>query len=733
MHSQGPCRAWRSRRARSRFPGLPAWCWLLLCAALAGCGDEPWNNPYPSSARDASILYTTFQERPKHLDPVSSWSENEAQITSQVYEPLVQYHFLHRPYRLVPLTATAVPAPVYYDAAGRELPADAPDASIARAVYRITLQPGIRYQPHPAFARREDGGYRYHGPGATRVAGARAPADFPLQDSRELTAADYVYQIKRLAHPRLHSPIASLMGKYIVGLDALAARLRETATPTGYVDLNEVELEGARVIDEHSFEITLRERYPQFIYWLAMPFFAPVPWEAERFYSEPGMAERNLTLDWYPVGTGPYLLRENNPNRRMVLARNPNFRGEVYPAEGEASDAKAGLLADAGAAMPFIDEIHFMLEKEDIPEWGKFLQGYYDISPVAPDGFDQAIRFTPEGRPELTEEMRRKDIALSVATQPSIVYIGFNMLDPVVGGYDERARLLRQALSIAVDYEELISIFTNGRGEPAQGPLPPGIFGHRPGAAGINPVVYDWRDGRAVRKSIDVARALMVKAGYPRGRNPETGQALSLYFDAYAFGPDAKAQFDWYRKQFAKLGIQLVVRTTDYNRFQDKVRKGDAQIFGWGWNADYPDPENFLFLLYGPNGKVHGQGENATNYANPDFDRAFLRMRSLPDGDERQAVIDGMLDLVRHDAPWLWGMHPQGYSLHHQWYGNGKPNMMARNTLKYRRLDPARRAERRRAWNRPALMPLAVALAGVGAFALTAWFLFRRSREARVA
>jgi len=719
MHSQGPCRAWRSRCARSRFPGLPAWCWLLLCAALAGCGDEPWNNPYPSSARDASILYTTFQERPKHLDPVSSWSENEAQITSQVYEPLVQYHFLHRPYRLVPLTATAVPAPVYYDAAGRELPADAPDASIARAVYRITLQPGIRYQPHPAFARREDGGYRYHGPGATRVAGARAPADFPLQDSRELTAADYVYQIKRLAHPRLHSPIASLMGKYIVGLDALAARLRETATPTGYVDLNEVELEGARVIDGHSFEITLRERYPQFIYWLAMPFFAPVPWEAERFYSEPGMAERNLTLDWYPVGTGPYLLREHNPNRRMVLARNPNFRGE--------------LLADAGAAMPFIDEIHFMLEKEDIPEWGKFLQGYYDISPVAPDGFDQAIRFTPEGRPELTEEMRRKDIALSVATQPSIVYIGFNMLDPVVGGYDERARLLRQALSIAVDYEELISIFTNGRGEPAQGPLPPGIFGHRPGAAGINPVVYDWRDGRAVRKSIDVARALMVKAGYPRGRNPETGQALSLYFDAYAFGPDAKAQFDWYRKQFAKLGIQLVVRTTDYNRFQDKVRKGDAQIFGWGWNADYPDPENFLFLLYGPNGKVHGQGENATNYANPDFDRAFLRMRSLPDGDERQAVIDGMLDLVRHDAPWLWGMHPQGYSLHHQWYGNGKPNMMARNTLKYRRLDPARRAERRRAWNRPALMPLAVALAGVGAFALTAWFLFRRSREARVA
>jgi oligopeptide transport system substrate-binding protein len=715
------------------LPTLLVVSWLALCAVLPGCGDEPWNNPYPPSAREGAILYTTFQERPKHLDPVSSWSENEAQITSQVYEPLVQYHFLHRPYRLVPLTALAVPAPVYHDREGRALPADATDAQIARAVYRIAIRPGIRYQPHPAFARRNDGGHHYHGPGATRVAGARAPADFPLQDSRELRAADYVYQIKRLAHPRLHSPIASLMGKYIVGLDELAAKLRDTAPLAGYVDLDSVELEGARIVDDYTFEITLRERYPQFVYWLAMPFFAPVPWEAERFYSEPGMAERNLTLDWYPVGTGAYLLRENNPNRRMVLARNPNFRGEAYPADGEPADAEGGLLADAGASMPFIDEIHFMLEKEDIPEWGKFLQGYYDISPIAPDGFDQAIRFAPDGRPELTEEMRRKDIALSVATQPSIVYIGFNMLDPVVGGYDASARLLRQALSIAVDYEELISIFTNGRGEAAQGPLPPGIFGHRPGVEGINPVVYEWRNGRAMRKSLDAARALMAAAGYPQGRNPQTGKPLTLYFDAYASGPDAKAQFDWYRKQFAKLGIQLVVRTTDYNRFQDKVRKGDAQIFGWGWNADYPDPENFLFLLYGPNGKVLHQGENATNYANPTFDMEFLRMRSLPNGAERQAAINRMLEIVRDDAPWLWGMHPQGYSLHHQWYGNGKPNMMARNTLKYRRLDAQLRAERRRAWNSPAVLPVVVVAASVGVFALTAWVLLRRRREERAA
>lgn len=705
---------------------------LTLVACDAGPFQGPWNSPYPASDARSNILYTTFQERPKHLDPVSSYSENEAMITSQIYEPLVQYHFLKRPYTLVPLTATTVPAGTSYDAAGRELPADAPDAEVARTVYRIGIRPGILYQPHPAFARRRDGRYRYHGDGATRVPDARSPADFRHVDTRELKAADYVHQIKRLAHPRLHSPIASLMGQYILGLDALAERLRRQApAQDAFLDLRGQTLDGARVIDDYTFEITLTQRYPQFVYWLAMPFFAPVPWEAERFYSEPGMAERNLTLDWYPVGTGPYLLRENNPNRRMRLARNPNFRGEAYPDDGEPVDAAQGLLADAGKAMPFIDEIHFMLEKEDIPEWGKFLQGYYDISPIAPDGFDQAIRFGPDGQPELTPEMRDKQISLGVATQPTIIYLGFNMLDPVVGGYDARARALRQAISIVIDIEEMISIFSNGRGIPAQGPLPPGIFGHREGRDGINPVVYEWVDERPRRRALDEAQALMVEAGYPDGRNPDTGKALTLYFDAFASGPDFKPQFNWYRKQFGKLGIQLVVRMTDYNRFQDKVRTGDAQIFGWGWNADYPDPENFFFLLYGPHGKVKHHGENASNYASPAFDRDYLAMRSMPNGPARQAVIERMLERVRRDAPWVWGVHPQAYSLYHQWYANGKANMMARNSLKYRRLDPALRAAQREAWNAPQLEPLAGFAGAVVALGVIAWRAQRRRSQRR--
>ena len=160
------------------------------------------------------------------------------------------------------------------------------------------------------------------------------------------------------------------------------------------------------------------------------------------------------------------------------------------------------------------------------------------------------------------------------------------------------------------------------------------------------------------------------------------------------------------RKQFAKLGIELVIRSTDYNRFQDKMRKGTAQIFMWGWNADYPDPENFLFLLYGPNGKVKADGENAANYANAEFDTLFEQMRNMDNGPERQAVIDRMLAIARRDAPWIWGFYAVSYTLHHAWLYNAVPNLMANNTLKYRRVDPVAREAARRAWNGPVLWPL---------------------------
>ena len=707
---------------------------VVVALMVAACGDEPWNRPYPGAQARENILFASFQERPNHLDPAQSYSSNEVEFTGQIYEPPLQYHYLKRPFELIPLTASAVPKPYYLDAAGKRLP-DAPaSAAIAYSVYDIHIKPGIYYQPHPAFARDEDGAYRYQALTARELDGIATLGDFTGTGTRELVAEDYVYQIKRLAHPHLHSPILGLMSDYIVGLGDYAKTLQAAADAlpgddNGYLDLRDYPLEGARAIDRYTYRITLRGKYPQLLYWLAMPFFAPVPYEADRFYSQPGLKERNITLDWFPVGTGPYMLTVNNPNRQMVLVRNPNFHGESYPGEGEPGDREQGLLDDAGKPLPFIDRVIFSLEKEDIPYWNKFLQGYYDTSGISSDSFDQAIRVGAGGEVSLTEAMRGQGIELQTAVAASIYYTGFNMLDPVVGGYSEQARKLRQAIAIAVDFEEYISIFLNGRGLPAQSPIPPGIIGFVEGDTGVDTAVYDLTPDGPRRKPIEVARRLLAEAGYPEGRDIRSGKPLVLYFDTTATGPDDKARLDWMHKQFAKLDIQLVVRGTDYNRFQEKMLKGAAQIYQWGWNADYPDPENFLFLLYGPNGKLEHGGENASNYRNAEFDRLFDRMKNLENGPPRQALIDRMVAIARQDAPWLWGFHPKQFNLNHVWYRNFKPNLMANNALKYRRIDPARRAALQAEWNRPVRWPVILFLVLILLVVLPAFIGYRRRQH----
>ncbi|MGE5154813.1 MAG: ABC transporter substrate-binding protein [Bdellovibrio bacteriovorus] len=719
------------------FDCRPAWSGVvvlvLLLPLLAACGPAPWNDPYPRGEGADNTFYSSFEERPKHLDPARSYSSNEYAFIAQIYEPPLQYHLLLRPYRLVPLSAAEVPEPRYFDGAGNPLSEDAPTEAITYSDYLIQIRPGVRFQPHPAFARGPDGDFRYHRLKLGDLAGINRLGDFPETGTRELTAEDFAYQVRRLAAPWLHSPIAGVMQGYIRGFAELAKALeaQDPGDPVGRARLlRESVMAGVEVIDPHTLRIRVNGKYPQFLYWLAMPFFAPMPWEAEHFYAQPGMRERNIVLDWYPVGTGPYMLSENNPNLRMVLSRNPYFDWETYPTEGMSGDAEEGRLADAGRPLPLIDQAVFSLEKEDVPRWNKFLQGYYDNSGIASDAFDQAVRLGADAEAILTPQMLAKGIDLLTAVEPSVFYMGFNMLDPVIGGDTERARLLRRAISIAMDYEEFISIFANGRGLPAQGPIPPGIFGYREGETGINPYVYEWRDGRPVRRGIEEARRLMEEAGYPGGRDQETGRALSINFEAVATGPDDRARLNWIRKQFAKLGIELVIRSTDYNRFQEKMRNGTGQVFMWGWNADYPDPENFLFLLYGPNGKVEHQGENASNYANPEFDRLFAAMKYMDDGPERAAIIDRMVEIARRDAPWTWGFNPKSFSLHHQWVHNAVPNQMANNTLKYRRLDPDLRERLRAQWNPPILWPLWTLL-GLGlALVLPAlWLVRRRERS----
>lgn len=518
---------------------------LLLCASAlaaaalsAGCTD-PVNSPRALSDYASNTLFTSFSGRsPKTLDPQVSYSSDETIYTYGVYEPLYGYEYLKRPYTLMPLAAEKVVKPVYLDANKNVLPAQADSKDIAYSVYTIPIRKGIEFAPHPAFAKDEKGEPLCLTLDPKRAQALSSPLELPERGTRELTAHDYVYGIKRIASPAVVSPAFGILRAYIVGFDELSQAIgeawekaRTSNESVSRIDLTKFECEGVKALDEHTLQITIRGKYPQFDNWMAMAFFAPMPWEAEAFYANPGFAENNISLNTWPVGTGPYMLTVSRQNREHVLERNPNYRGLTYPCEGSEEDRRNGFLADCGKKTPFVDRIVLTMEKEAVPTTSKFLQGYYDSPQITRLDVGQGYIVAMGDDPDKEKLYKEKRLQFPTAVEANLWYIGFNWLDPVVGAGKtpeeaRRNKLLRQAISIALDWEEQIAIFEKGQGQTAHGPLPPGLFGWRDdGPSAFNPVVYTkGEDGRVKRRSLADAKKLMIEAGYPDGRDAETGR-----------------------------------------------------------------------------------------------------------------------------------------------------------------------------------------------------------------
>lgn len=721
---------------------------LLSALGLSRCT----NSPHRAGEAAAKTIFTCYSTPPAKLDPAESYYTYEADIIDNIVEPPLDYHFLKRPYELIPLTAEAMPKPAYFGPDGARLEGDPPPERITRVEYTIRIRPGILYRDHPCFATNSAGQPLYGSLKDADLRDIRSPYDFPVLATREVTAEDYATGIRRLADPRLSCPILSTMNRNIAGMEALGkayasmleaerARRKLAAAPGNdaanedrhpvVLDYMAAPFEGVQVLDRYTFKVVLNRKYPQILYWMAMHFFAPIPREAIAFHAQAPLIDRQIVLNRWPMGSGPYYLQSIEPERRIVLQRNPRFRAATYPTEGEDSDRASGFLEDAGRPVPFADRAVFTLEKEAIPLWNKFLQGYYDVSGITAEAFERTISLSSKGDPSLSDEMRAQGITMQNDVGQSFYWFGFNMLDDVVGGYAPARGKLRQAVSIALDYNEFLDIFLNGRGVSAQGPIPPGTSGYVPGAAGVNPYVDRWDPvrGKAVRRPIEDARSLLAGAGYPGGRSPD-GRPLVLYLDHSGGGdPAFMTQFEWMRKRLKLIGIDLQERGTELKRFREKMDTGNFQLCRLGWMADYPDAENFMFLLYGPNAKYKTGGENKTNYENPEYDRLFERMESMENGPERQALIDKMMDIARRDAPMCWGYHPVLYGLYHAWYHNGKPHQMSRNTLKFVRIDAALRAARQKEWNRPRILPVLLAEAALMLLAVPAIYLRRRAER----
>ena len=223
-------------------------------------------------------------------------------------------------------------------------------------------------------------------------------------------------------------------GPLIKAEDAkLRAGLDPASLDKPFLDFRRWPLAGVTAPSKYHLRIRIKGKYPQWSYWMQMTFLAPVPWEADAFYAQPGMAAVNLTLDTWPVGTGAYMLAEFTKDRRHVLKRNPNYRGEPYPCEGMPGDQEAGLLDDCGKTMPFIDTLVSTIEREAVPQHGKFRQGYYDLEVFERADTGMGYRVEMQDSEEVRKEYEAKGFRLEQFSDISSWIIGFNMLDPVIG------------------------------------------------------------------------------------------------------------------------------------------------------------------------------------------------------------------------------------------------------------------------------------------------------------
>ena len=679
------------RSGRGRWSTSLAALAAVAVAMSGACG----NDPYPTSHGTAKVLYGSFVDAPKSLDPATAYSVREHAITGAVFDTLLEYHFLKRPLELIPGLAKALP--------------EVTELGGGRSRYRFELREDLLFHDDPCFELSR--------PGAR---------------TRELTTADIAFELAHVADPKVGSPVIEPFSN-IEDFQAFGERLAERRkTDSDFAALPVHEqyagvgpIAGVMTPSPQILEITLARPYPQIQYWFAMEFSAPVPWEAIAYYD--GL-EGRPRFDDHPVGSGPFQLVRYDKEAIFVLEKSPNWYGvrhpewqapaAVYPSEGEERDVAAGRLVDAGRPLPLIDRIEMRREKEDIPRFTKFMQGYYDNSGIAIENFDSVIR-----NGSLTPEMEAIGIGLEKEISPTIFYLGFNMNDPVVGkgkspAERERNRRLRQAMSLVIDSDEFLRIFANGRGLPAQTPIPPNIYGYDP----------DYRNPFR-RSDLERAKALMAEAGYANGIDPKTGEALRITFDSYNTSTDGLIQHQFYTNAWKRLGLDVRIEASNYNQFQDKLRNGAHQLFEFGWGADYPDPENFFFLFWSKMGNDEFGGPNSTNFSDPRFDELFVSMKAKANGPVRMGEIREMLSILERERPWIEIFFREDYYLRHGWLANMKPSGLSIPTYQYLDIDTELRARRRREWNEPTLWPLYLLVVGAVLLVLPGIRTYLRERQ----
>ena len=580
----------------------------------------------PAADAQKKVLRVAFRAAETGFDPQRIFDRYSVGVCENLFETLVTYDYLARPVKLVPLAAEAVPEP---------------EEGGTRYTFRI--KPGIYYADDPVFQGKK----------------------------RELVAADVEYAIKRFRDPKIRSPYEWLFEHNIVGLDELAERAKKE----GKFDYD-TKIPGIEVRGKYVVSFKLKEPNYNFLYFMAMPNVVPVAREVIEAYDADTMA--------HPVGTGAYVLKEWVRRSKIVLERNPNFRGfELETRYADMSDEwdRRAIDALASKRLPLIDRIEIYPIEDPQPRFLAFLNHEHDILDELPPQFINQV--LPNGK--LTPQLASQGVRVFPELQPEITYDVFNMdlkvngADNPLGGYTPERVALRRAMVLAHDRNQEIHIIRKGEAIAAQSPVPPGVVGYDPD------FVSNAQDPDPAR-----AKALLDMFGYvdrdgDGWRELPDGRPFSITYKYYLGGQETRELAELWVKCMAEVGIRTDAVAVQFADLLNDKRVGNFQLSGSAWIADYPDAQNFLQLLYGPN----TDQSNEARFRLPEYDRLYEKSLTYPDGEERNKLYREMTRLLFAYAPWRLGVTRRFNHLQYPWVKGYKKHPILYTNYKWLDIDVA--------------------------------------------
>lgn len=574
---------------------------ILLAALTAGLlffTYWSWKHWNFSSMSETSIRLT-LDDKVESFDPAKAYSDDSLLVSAQVHEPLYQYHYLKRPYEIQPLLAESLP-----------------QITEKGTVLTIKIKKNIFFHPHAAFQGK----------------------------NRELTADDFVTGIKRIAFDALKSPGRSLFSGLVVGFDQF-----NEAIGGDWKQIPSHEIEGFKALDRYTLKIKLTQSEPNIIYYLALNFVSPVPWELVDY------AKNNL--DHIMIGTGPYVFKEFK-DQFIEMERNLNYREDFYPTSGDRYANVQNLLVSSKEKIPFIDKLRFYVTGDENMRWDKFFAHEIDLLTVPKTLLPKLY----DAKGELTPEIKKTGVELKHFPTLANRWLAFNMRDQIVG----KNQHLRRAIAYAIDYEKYIQVLSQNTNLRANSVLVPGISGYLP--------AKEFR----FKHDVALAKEYLKLAGYT---NPAKYPVI-IYSTRGNQGVNL-LEADFIKEQLATIGLTVKVQILTFSEFLTKGRAGELMFFTDNWLFDYPDGENILQLLVSTN----FPGINKSGYKNKKIDELYLQLKETVNLDERDKIIHDMEEIVFEDLPWIPMMYESSFVLQYPNIKNFRKSSIIRNYVKYLKIE----------------------------------------------